>query len=374
VRAALAIRDWIAEEGKLEVRIGVNTGEALVNLAARPESGEGMAAGDIVNATARIETAAPANGILVGESTYRATASAIEYGDPTTIEAKGKEEPIAVWEAQEARARFGVDVAPEAATPLVGRTRELEVLKSALARACQQHSPELVALIGVPGIGKSRLVTELFASIDQDTELVYWRQGRSLPYGEGVSYWALGEMAKAQTGILDTDDAAEAEAKLTSALEDLVDEDVGWVHTHLRPLIGQASAADFESDRREEAFAAWRRAARLEALQPEEKALLQDAAVIGKVFWLGALAEEKERAELERRLHALERKEFVQRARVGRRLRGRPSSLSSICSSAMSRTGRSRGPSVPTSICACLSGSSRSAGPKTRPRWSRTTI
>src|SRR5213083_1111455 len=70
VRAALAIRDWIAEEGKLEVRIGVNTGEALINLAARPEAGEGMAAGDVVNATARIETAAPTNGILVGESTY----------------------------------------------------------------------------------------------------------------------------------------------------------------------------------------------------------------------------------------------------------------------------------------------------------------
>src|SRR5205823_6710180 len=139
VRAALAIRDWIAEEGKLEVRIGGNTGEALINLAARPESGEGMAAGDIVNATARIETAAPANGILVGESTYRATAHTIDYGEPTTIDAKGKEEPVAVREAREARARFGVDVMPEAATPLVGRERELEALKAALTRARQQH-------------------------------------------------------------------------------------------------------------------------------------------------------------------------------------------------------------------------------------------
>src|SRR6266571_3942077 len=74
LRAAFAIRDWVMEDGKLHVRIGVNTGEALINLAARPESGEGMAAGDIVNATARIETAAPTNGILVGETTYRATA------------------------------------------------------------------------------------------------------------------------------------------------------------------------------------------------------------------------------------------------------------------------------------------------------------
>jgi predicted ATPase/class 3 adenylate cyclase len=451
VRAALAIRDWIAEEGKLEVRIGVNTGEALVNLAARPEAGEGMAAGDIVNATARIESAAPSNGVLVGESTYRATANTIEYGEPTTIDAKGKEEPVAVWEARQARARYGVDVAPEAATPLVGRTRELEALKAALSRARQQHSPELVTLIGVAGIGKSRLVTELFASIEKETDLVYWRQGRSLPYGEGVSYWALAEMVKAQTGILETDDAAEAEVKLSRALEDLIDEDVEWVRTHLRPLIGQASAGDVASDRREEAFAAWRRffealaerhplvlvfedihwaddglldfiehlidwvrdvpvlvlctarlellerraawgggklnaatiavapltddetamlistlgerplleagtqtallahaggnplyaeqfvrmlaerqtvgelslpesvqgiiAARLDALQPEEKALLQDAAVVGKVFWLGALANGGGRSELEQRLHALERKEFVQRAR-----------------------------------------------------------
>src|SRR5205823_13430246 len=74
IRAALAIRDWIAEEGKLQVRIGVNTGEALVNLAARPEAGEGMAAGDVVNTAARLQAAAPTNGILVGETTYRATA------------------------------------------------------------------------------------------------------------------------------------------------------------------------------------------------------------------------------------------------------------------------------------------------------------
>src|SRR6266487_5627024 len=73
VRAALAIRDWAREEGEVQVRIAVNTGEALVNLDARPESGEGMAAGDVVNTTARLQSAAPINGILVGETTYRAT-------------------------------------------------------------------------------------------------------------------------------------------------------------------------------------------------------------------------------------------------------------------------------------------------------------
>src|SRR4051794_40631780 len=88
VRAALAIRDWIAEEGKLQVRIAVNTGEALVNLAARPEAGEGMASGDVVNTTARLQSAAPVNGILAGEATYRATAERIEYREHPSVDAK----------------------------------------------------------------------------------------------------------------------------------------------------------------------------------------------------------------------------------------------------------------------------------------------
>src|ERR671932_641335 len=106
VRAALAIRDWIAEEGKLEVRIAVNTGEALVDLEAKPEAGEGMAAGDVVNTTARLQSAAPVNGILVGETTYRATRGVIDYAEAAPVVAKGKEAPIAVWEAVQARARF----------------------------------------------------------------------------------------------------------------------------------------------------------------------------------------------------------------------------------------------------------------------------
>src|SRR6266545_2818593 len=160
VRAALAIRDWIVEEGKLQVRIAVNTGEALVNLAARPEAGEGMAAGDVVNTAARLQSAAPVNGILVGETTYRATSERIDYNELPAVEAKGKGAPIPVWEVAQARARFGVDLAPATQTPLVGRDRELEQLVGTLARARQQRSPELVTLVGVPGIGKSRLVGE----------------------------------------------------------------------------------------------------------------------------------------------------------------------------------------------------------------------
>jgi class 3 adenylate cyclase/tetratricopeptide (TPR) repeat protein len=439
IRAALAIRDWIVEEGELQVRVAVNTGEALVNLAARPEAGEGMAAGDVVNTAARLQSAAPVNGILVGETTYRATSERIDYKEHPVVEAKGKEEPIPVREAVQARARFGVDLTPEARTPLVGRARELDQLVDALARVREQGSPELVTLVGVPGIGKSRLVGELFQSIERGGVLTYWRQGRSLPYGEGVSYWALAEMVKAQAGILETDGDDEVEAKLARAVGQLIDADAEWVLSHLRPLVGQGDAAGSQ----EEAFAAWRRffealaeqhtlvlvfediqwaddglldfidhladwvtdisililctarrellerrpawgggkvnaatialaplsdqqtaqllaalsnrplleaetqralldraggnplyaeqyvrmleergsaedlpetvqgiiAARLDSLPTEEKTLLQDAAVVGKVFWLGALGV------TEHEVHPLQQKEFVQRAR-----------------------------------------------------------
>src|SRR5207248_3659286 len=154
----------------------------------------------------------------------------------------GKEEALRVHEVGQARARFGVDVAPKPTTPLIGRDRELELLKGTLTRAVEQRSTELVTLIGVPGIGKSRLVAELFAAIDSGTwGLVFWRQGRSLPYGEGVSYWALAEMVKAQAGILETDSAADAEAKLTRTVDDLIEEDADSVRSHLLPLVGQGS-------------------------------------------------------------------------------------------------------------------------------------
>src|SRR5205085_3095171 len=207
VRAALAIRDWAREGGDVQVRIAVNTGEALINLSARPESGEGMAAGDVVNTTARLQSAAPVNGVLVGETTYRATRAAIDYRDAEPVEAKGKAKPVPVWEALQARSRFGVDLLQSARTALVGREREVGLLRDMLVRVREEGAPQLITLVGVPGIGKSRLLYELFRAVEEGGVLTYWRQGRSLPYGEGVTYWSLAEMVKAQAGILETDDA-----------------------------------------------------------------------------------------------------------------------------------------------------------------------
>ena len=110
VRAALAIRDFAVEEG-LELRIGITTGEALVSLGASPSEGEGMASGDVVNTAARLQSAAPVNGVVVDETTQRATRHAIDYRETEPVAAKGKAKPIAIWEAVEARARFGPEVA-----------------------------------------------------------------------------------------------------------------------------------------------------------------------------------------------------------------------------------------------------------------------
>ncbi|MEX0673647.1 MAG: adenylate/guanylate cyclase domain-containing protein [Gaiellaceae bacterium] len=247
VRAALAIREAAVEDG-FEVRIAVNTGEALVSVDARPEAGEKMAAGDVVNTAARLQSAAPVNGILVGEATERATRDVILYREHGPVEAKGKAEPVRVWEAVEARSRFGVDVRQHGGASLVGRARELGVLHGALERARSEREPQLVTIVGVPGIGKSRLVWELFQLVDIDPELITWRQGRCLPYGEGVSFWALGEMVKAHCGILETDAPQDVERKLSAAGGD----------AHLRPLVGLSTDAELGGDRRVEAFAAWR--------------------------------------------------------------------------------------------------------------------
>ena len=254
VRAALAIRDWAREEGELEVRVGITTGEALVSLDARPESGEGMASGDIVNTAARLQAAAPVNGILVDETTYRATERPIEHREAAAVEAKGKSSPVPVWEPVEARSLLEVDVRSPR-TPLVGRRREVDVLVDALARVREERAPQLVTIVGAPGIGKSRLVYELFQAIEAEPGLTYWRQGRSLPYGEGVSFWSLGEIVKAQAGIKETDAPAAAEEKLRTAVASM--DNPEWLLRHLGPLVGVGAEVELGPER-EEAFGAWR--------------------------------------------------------------------------------------------------------------------
>ena len=267
VRAALAIVEAVAGLREsdpamdLHVRIGVNTGEALVALDADPGRGEGMASGDVVNTAARLESAAPVDGVVVGDVTYRATSRVIRYEQAEPVHAKGKSEPVAAWRAVEARSRFGIDVIQESRTPLVGRADDMASLAAALERAVDRRTVQLVTLVGVPGIGKSRLVWELFRMVDARPDLIVWRQGRCLSYGDGVTFWALGEMLKSQAGVLDSDPAERADEKLQAMVEVVGDaNERAWVLRHVRGLLGLETApVGGGSGDRSEAVAAWRR-------------------------------------------------------------------------------------------------------------------
>src|SRR3970282_1698965 len=117
-----------------------------------------------------------------------------------------------------------------------------------------------ITLVGVPGMGKSRLVSELLAVVEALPYLVVWRQGRSLPYGSGVAYWAVAEMIKAQAGIVENDDAVAAGEKLQSAVNAAITDpaEARQVTSPLGPLVGLDSGGE-SSERRDEADAAWRR-------------------------------------------------------------------------------------------------------------------
>jgi tetratricopeptide (TPR) repeat protein len=176
------------------------------------------------------------------------------------VDAKGKAELVQAWLALASRARFGVDVFQVGRAPLVGRERERDLLVTALAGARAERQPQLVTLVGVPGVGKSRLVYELSRVVDEDPDLIVWRQGRSLPYGEGVAFWALGEIVKAQAGILESESAEDASAKLAATVHDLVaEDDAEWVERSLRPLIGLGGDGEQSQERQAMTFAAWRR-------------------------------------------------------------------------------------------------------------------
>src|SRR3954454_13540722 len=265
VNAALRVVTAIADLNEtqpdlaLSVRAAINTGEAVVTLGARPGEGEAMVAGDVVNTAARMQQHAPINGVAVGESTYRATRDLFDYAELPSVSAKGKSAPVALWHARAARRRFGVDVEPAARTPFIGRDDDLGLLQSTYARTLRESSTQLVTIAGEPGVGKTRLTTEFRRWVDDQPEIVFWRQGRSLPYGEGITFWALGEMVKAQAGILESDSPEDATAKLAVAVGEVAEDEteVDWLRSSLAPLVGASDLV--ASTERDETFTAWRR-------------------------------------------------------------------------------------------------------------------
>jgi predicted ATPase/class 3 adenylate cyclase len=263
VRAALRITEAIPEMNEehpgldLSVRAAVNTGDAVVSLSARPERGEGIATGDVVNTASRLQAVAPIGGVAVGEITYRSTKDAIEYEPLEAVEVKGKAAPIPIWHAVRARSRFTAEI-ERPPTPFIGRTGELALLEQTFTRTVQESSVQLVTVTGEPGVGKSRLTSEFFTWIDELPDFVFWRHGRCLPYGEGITFWALGEIVKAHAGILESDPPDEAARKLSETVDAVIEQasEREWVKSRLAPLVGTETTTPATD--RSEAFTAWR--------------------------------------------------------------------------------------------------------------------
>jgi class 3 adenylate cyclase/tetratricopeptide (TPR) repeat protein len=259
VRAGLRIaegaEDLQAVGGEpLRLRVGINTGEALVRLGVITGSGERMLSGDAINTASRIQSIAPEMGVAVGLGTYEATATVFDYEELEAATLKGKSEPVRVFHAKSPKARLGTDLTRTHDTPFIGREIDLALLKGIFDKAVAAASPQLVTVVGEPGLGKSRIVAELGAYIDARPELITWRQGRCLPYGEGITFWALGEILKAHAGILESDPSDVALTKLDAVLPE--GSERAWFRQRLLPLLGIEASSSAE---REELFTAWRR-------------------------------------------------------------------------------------------------------------------
>src|SRR5213596_832461 len=208
VRAGLRVLDAVRRL-ELSARAAVNTGEAIVSVD-QARSGEALATGDVVNTAARLQNAAPAGRLIAGVETHRATRHAIRYEELSPVAAKGKADALNAWLAVEAA--VAPAERPLAATPLVGRERELELLHTVWARAVDERRPHLVTLVGPPGIGKSRLCREIQALVSQaDGRIV---RGRCLPYEERAGYQAFTRIVQDASGILESDAPDSARSRL----------------------------------------------------------------------------------------------------------------------------------------------------------------
>ena len=203
------------------LRVGINSGEVL----AGAMGGGYTVMGDPVNVAARLQAAARPGTVTVGEITHRLTRGAIEYVQLEPLELKGKSEPVPAWEAVQVLVPGPTVRAARAATPLVGREDESELLISLFERVVHESRPHMVTVIGQAGVGKSRLLRELSETIAERPDQPAVRVGRCPAYGAGLSYWALGEVIRAQFEIADTDDSETAFDKLRSGIEQVVSEE-----------------------------------------------------------------------------------------------------------------------------------------------------
>ena len=260
VRAALELVQAVSElsigGSPLALRAGVLSGEAAVSAG---RQGEGLVAGDVVNTASRLQSVAPPGVVLVGEQTRQQTSAAIAYEPAGEQLLKGKQAPVAAWRALRVVARVGGEGRDEALEPpFVGRQLEMRLLKDQLHAVEEDGRLRVVSITGQAGLGKSRLAWELEKYLDGLAGTVYyWHQGRSPSYGEGVTFWALGEMVRRRARIAEGEPPESTREKLRATLADFVPD--ADERRRLEPALGALLGIDdVDWDAREQLFSAWR--------------------------------------------------------------------------------------------------------------------
>ncbi len=255
VRAGLELVDAVKALGPgIVARAGVLTGEAAVTLGA---VGQGMVAGDLVNTASRLQSVAAPGTVLVGEATQRASSKAIAFEEAGDQHLKGKTAPVPAWRALRVVAeRGGRKRADTLEAPFVGRDDELRLLKDLFHATRRDRRARLVSVTGIGGIGKTRLAWELEKYLDGLVEPILWHEGRSPAYGEGITFWALGEMVRRRAGLVETDDERTTRTKIAEIVARHVPDDTDrrWIEPALLALLG----IDTDAVDSEQLFAAWR--------------------------------------------------------------------------------------------------------------------
>jgi class 3 adenylate cyclase len=213
LHAALSMRHRLDAlfGGRLAIRIGVNTGDVVIG---RPREGSSFVTGDAVNVAARLEQAAAPGEILVGERTARAVRGAFELDDEQTVEAKGKRGGVPARRLRRALSLMRPRGVGGLRRAFVGRDADLERLHRAFRECAARREPAVVTVVGEAGVGKTRLVRELWERLADETPEPLRRTGRCLPYGRGITYWPLGEILKEHLGILESDEPERVRAQL----------------------------------------------------------------------------------------------------------------------------------------------------------------
>lgn len=247
-RAGLELVDMVFGLGgelgidDLAARAGVLSGEASVGSGGNEQ---GLVVGDLVNTASRLQSIAEPGSVYVGAATRDMIGTTIEFRDVGDQTVKGKDQPVRVFEALRvlalSTAKTGGDLLEG---PFVGRSDELRLLKDQLHATGRENRARMVSVIGEGGIGKSRLAQELIRYIDGIAEVVYYHRGRSPSYGDGVSFWALGEMIKQRAGISETEDQAKGRLKLRTMVADFApaEEDQRWIEPRLASVVGLAES------------------------------------------------------------------------------------------------------------------------------------